>query len=140
MAKALTTLGGYTPKLGGSGGTVYSSVKGKELSLANIDKFDKKVDQLLNRLIKKYGAKSYNMARQLVPVDSGDLRDSIAVRYYEGKSGRSITYTISANMPYAIYVEYGIGQTEQPYIRPAVDTCRAMMEIELRAELRRLCR
>ena len=58
-------------------------------------------------------------ARERVPVDTGALRRSLAVRA-DGMSAR-----VTAGTPYAAYVELGTGgargQMPQPYMRPAFE-------------------
>lgn len=52
-------------------------------------------------------------ARQIVPVDTGTLQESIT-----SEGGR-----VSTDVPYAAFVEYGTSYTPpQPYMRPAADT------------------
>lgn len=88
-------------------------------------------------------------ARMLVPVDTGELRDSIEARPAEqdrdaSGSGDARTAVVVAAAPHAFYVEYGTGQAgessagagpgpydpnwpgmvAQPYMRPALDTKR----------------
>lgn len=56
------------------------------------------------------------LAKQLAPVDTGTLRDSITA-----EPGGVFVYA-----PYAMFVEYGTVDTPaQPYLRPAVDTVNA---------------
>jgi HK97 gp10 family phage protein len=83
-------------------------------------------------------------ARRLVPVDTGDLRDSIQKDPIVD-DGAMVTATVSATAPHAAYVEFGTGQRgaespgsdlrhsykmswkgmpAQPYLRPAQDMSR----------------
>lgn len=56
------------------------------------------------------------VARQLAPVDTGALRDSIHVDLVDGEA------EVIADVPYAIFVEFGTSVDEaQPYLRPAAD-------------------
>jgi HK97 gp10 family phage protein len=57
-------------------------------------------------------------AKAIVPVDTGDLQDSIQI----GHDGDAVT--VYSDMPYAGYVEYGtsVPTPAQPYLRPAADT------------------
>lgn len=60
-------------------------------------------------------------AKQLAPVDTGRLRNSIRKERlsetYNGMKGE-----ISANTTYALYVELGtVKMRAQPYLRPAMD-------------------
>lgn len=70
-------------------------------------------------------------AQRLVPVKSGDLRDSIQAQPLEQANG-SYTVGIGSPLPYARRIEYGFNDTDslgreyhqpaQPYLRPALDT------------------
>lgn len=82
-------------------------------------------------------------AQTIVPVDTGELRDSIGVGPV-ALVGNEVQGSIEATAPYAAYVEFGTGQrgaaspgagagpysdtwpgmTAQPYLRPALDTAR----------------
>lgn len=87
-------------------------------------------------------------AKQLAPIDTGDLRRSISSRIEEG--GNEVVGIIYTPLEYAPYVEYGTGlfaenggrdtpwhyqdaegnwhttsgQKPQPYLRPALDRSR----------------
>jgi HK97 gp10 family phage protein len=55
-------------------------------------------------------------AKELVPVDTGALQESIHVEKGDG-DGR---YNVVADMPYARFVEFGTGRgPAQPYLIPA---------------------
>lgn len=63
-------------------------------------------------------------ARAMAPVDTGALRDSIAVT----ENG------VGVGVPYASFVEYGTSDTPaQPYLRPAADTVDYSHTIEAAA-------
>lgn len=82
-------------------------------------------------------------AKAIVPVDTGALRDSIAV-VEPVDSGSAVEGKVEATMHYAPYVEFGTGERgasspgagpgpytpgwpgmpAQPYLRPALDTAR----------------
>lgn len=65
------------------------------------------------------------IARQLVPVDTGELRDSI----HETFLG------VAADADHAAPVEYGVpGRTPaRPFLTPAAERCRPVMIARLRA-------
>ena len=55
-------------------------------------------------------------AKELVPVDTGALQESIHVE----KGDSAGQYQVVADMPYAAFVEYGTGRgPAQPYLTPA---------------------
>jgi HK97 gp10 family phage protein len=82
-------------------------------------------------------------AQTIVPVDTGELRDSIAAGPV-ALIGTTVQGSVEATAPYAAYVEFGTGQRgeasagagpgpyspdwpgmpAQPYMRPALDTAR----------------
>lgn len=64
--------------------------------------------------------KTMETARQLVPVRTGDLKGSI--RPVAGEASRlNLTAAWEVGMPYAGFVEYGVGRgPEQPFVRPAL--------------------
>jgi len=62
------------------------------------------------------GANMLDLARSLVPVKTGFLRDSIAYDV------RDISLYLNASAEYAPHVEYGTRfYAPRPYLRPAVD-------------------
>jgi HK97 gp10 family phage protein len=83
-------------------------------------------------------------AQTIVPVDTGELRESIGPGPVE-LVGSVVSGTVEATAPYAAYVEFGTGQRgaasagagegpysqswpgmpASPYLRPALDTSRA---------------
>ena len=63
-------------------------------------------------------------ARRRVPVDTGALKDSIAVESYRGARSGSAKRVV-AGEDYAVYVEYGTRfQAGQPFLTPAFDAVR----------------
>lgn len=79
------------------------------------------------------------IARRIVPVDTGFLRDHIIARHL-GRSSQ-----VEARAPYAGFVEFGTRfMAAQPYLRPAVDehvreilaTVAEAMNAEIRIVLR----
>lgn len=69
-----------------------------------------KIDSLLQKLIEDIGDDVYIKAKEIVPVKTGALRDSI---YLEKKQGEAV---IGEHTHYGIYVEF-----KKPYLRPALD-------------------
>ena len=63
---------------------------------------------------------AYLQARSLVPVDTGNLRDSID--YEIRQTEASFAVVIFAGAEYALYVELGTSRMQaQPYLRPVLD-------------------
>lgn len=60
-----------------------------------------------------------NLARAIVPVDTGRLRSSIQAS--KGSDGDGVYADIGTNVYYAAFVEFGtIHMAAQPYLRPAL--------------------
>ena len=73
--------------------------------------------------------------QSIVPVDTGDLRDSCFV--VVSVDGGRIKIEIGATMKYAVYVELGTSKmAAQPYIRPTYDFVVANLRTFLRDEVR----
>ena len=92
-------------------------------------------------------------AKELCPVDTGRLRDSIFTRTVE--SEQAIRAYVAPNTPYAGYVEFGtgirgaaspgagsgpysatwLGMPAQPFMRPAIDEAREPIRELFRANL-----
>jgi HK97 gp10 family phage protein len=63
------------------------------------------------------GSAIVEKARELVPVDTGQLRDSIGYVYRQDTA----ELQIFADAPWAVFVEYGTSKMPaQPYLRPAL--------------------
>jgi HK97 gp10 family phage protein len=69
-----------------------------------------------------------SVARQLAPVDTGAMRDSI----YVEQQGEA-RFTVGVKESYAKFVEYGtVHQDAQPFLRPAFELARKDFEAALR--------
>lgn len=61
-------------------------------------------------------------ARRLVPVDTGNLQNSIDVIDEPHEDGADVVGTYGTSVEYALHVEFGTSVgPEQPYLRPSVD-------------------
>lgn len=73
-------------------------------------------------------------AKNLCPVDAGELRDSLHVRMAEGVSGAQ--GEVVADVPYAAFVELGTGlNAPQPYLYPAFALVRSRVAAMLKTLL-----
>lgn len=92
-------------------------------------------------------------AKDLCPVDTGALRDSISTTVEE--LGKTIRGSVAPTMPYASYVEFGTGiagassagagpypyspqwpgMVAQPYMRPALDEVKPQVEGVFRSNI-----
>lgn len=84
------------------------------------------------RGLEQIGMAAEGYAKDLCPVDTGNLRNSISHAVDEG--GDAVY--IGSNVSYAVFVETGtVKQTAQPYLKPAAtehsETYKRIMEEEL---------
>ena len=74
------------------------------------------IDSAIGAALEEIGLLAENYAARKCPVDTGNLRGSIA---YEVDAGDNAVY-IGTNVEYAPYVELGTSrQKAQPFLRPA---------------------
>ena len=78
-----------------------------------------RVNGPVGRFLKNKAEQCQMMARSMAPVDTGDLRDSIFVRY--GKDGNNIFAEIGTDIFYGPFQEFGTSRNPpHPYLRPAL--------------------
>jgi HK97 gp10 family phage protein len=83
------------------------------------DKFMRDVEKKVEAGMEDAAELVTNKAKQLVPVDTGALKNSID--YEVNRIGRRYNVRVSATEPYAIFVEMGTHKMDaQPYLRPAL--------------------
>lgn len=86
----------------------------------NSQAFTRGLNEATVTILEMIGNNAVQNAREYVPVDTGDLRDSI----YWDRDDRAVS--LHADMDYAAYVELGTTyQKAQPYLRPAVENHQA---------------
>lgn len=98
----------------------------------------KRLEKLINNapkieqeIVAEVGEQAHVKARDLVPVDTGALRESITLKVEESEA------TISSSLEYAAPVEYGTSrQAAQPYMRPAAEEARKQLPKIAKAVLR----
>lgn len=105
---------------------------------AGLKRIRAQLDGALDRGAARGASMIADLARQFVPVDEGDLRDTIRVSPAPG-SGKGV-YTVVAGGPgvnYPAFVEFGTDVSPaQPYMRPAHDAIDVAAEVAI--ELRKL--
>ena len=84
------------------------------------------------RALEIIGGKAETYAKQLCPVDTGNLRNSITHKQFDEN-----TEVIGTNVEYAPYVELGTRKMRaRPYLRPAAENhsaeYRKVVEMELK--------
>lgn len=83
------------------------------------EKFQRKI---LRRALMLGALQVRERARQLVPVDSGDLKRSIKARKPKGTKRGEIRREVGATEYYAHFVESGTKKIKaQPFLKPALD-------------------
>ena len=101
------------------------------------DKFEQlrqRMPNKANAIVDKHTDSTVDLMRQLSPVDTGAMRDSI-----EKVSLGPLTLGIRIGVPYFIFVEFGtIHQEAQPFISPAVESGRRGYLEELKQALKEL--
>lgn len=88
-----------------------TKIQGLESLLKKLSKLGGNVDEVLFKSMQKQGELVKGDAKDLCPVDLGDLRQSIKreTKRYKGK----IVAKIYTNSDHAAYVEFGTGQVGQ---------------------------
>jgi len=91
------------------------------------------VKQAVARALEIIGGTAEGYAKQLCPVDTGNLRNSITHQMISED-----TVAVGTNVHYAPFVELGTRKmTSQPYLRPAVEGHLAEYEAIAKQELNR---
>jgi HK97 gp10 family phage protein len=76
------------------------------------------------RIASRTAMAAASIARQLCPVDTGELKASIFVEQ-DGET----RFAVGASAPYAVFVEYGTAfSMSQPFINPAIELARQDFE------------
>lgn len=84
---------------------------------ADLGKIPATAEKLSRVAVRKTAADIKSTARSTVAVDTGNLKSSIST-----KATGPLESTVSADTPYAVYVETGTSRmAAQPYMRPAAD-------------------
>ena len=69
--------------------------------------------------LQRLAQKAARNMRQLAPVDTGRLRNSIGVT--SGRDSRGLYVDVGPTVDYAVHVEYGTSRQEaQPFVRPGL--------------------
>jgi HK97 gp10 family phage protein len=92
--------------------------------VANFGIFNLAIDRLrdaaigvMSRQLQATGGRMVAYARAIVPVDTGELRDSIGATW----DASTLTLTLHADAPHAAFVEFGTSRmAAQPYLRPTL--------------------
>ena len=91
----------------------------------------KDIKSKISRALEVVGGTAEGYAKQLCPVDTGNLRNSIA---HEQRDEN--TEAVGTNVHYAPYVELGTRRMRaKPYLTPAVENHRSEYEKIIKSEL-----
>jgi len=108
------------------------------LTLSGFEEFEKKLTTIHERVAEKALVKMDGSAdratrrmKQVVPVDTGELRDSIKVRWLS-REGTKLEFEIYADAPYAPDVEFGtVHMTARPYMNPTIEEERPKFQRDI---------
>lgn len=95
------------------------TLKGQDRVRRAFRALSERTQPIAEREVRRAALEIQSTAKQLAPVDTGRLRNSIATEYADG----GLTARIGTNVEYAPYVEFGTrrGQRAQPYLFPAFE-------------------
>lgn len=86
---------------------------------SNLGQIGKATSAQLAKAAEIIGGMAESYAKQICPVDTGNLRNSIT----HSTEDEGHTVVIGTNVEYAPYVELGTSRTRaKPYLRPAIET------------------
>lgn len=85
---------------------------------------------IAEKKLRQFAEKMVLTAKSICPVDTGNLKRSIDFRPIEPLTVEVFTDTAKGDKPgYGAFVEFGtVKQTAQPYMAPAFDAARSVLE------------
>lgn len=102
--------------------------------------FKQRTAQILDaqaRAAERTGQWAAEQARDLAPVDTGELRASIT--YTVRRTAQSFAIVVYAGAAHALYVELGtVNMSAQPYLRPVLDQIGRQYQAFLTDEMRKV--
>lgn len=92
----------------------------------------RKLPDVANKLVEKHTDAAVSIMKQLAPVRTGHMRDSIhKVEQPSYLAGLVASRGIAIDAYYWVFVEYGtVNMSAQPFVTPAIDSVRAAFVIE----------
>lgn len=95
-----------------------------------------RIEGAQGRAAERTGVWAAEEAQKLAPVDTGELRDSIAYLVRRVQTGYAIVITAGAE--HALYVELGTSRmSAQPYLRPVLDKIGQQYQTFLAEEMKK---
>lgn len=111
--------------------SVTIKVIGAEKVIKKLDLSNKRIADAVTESIKATSLKVSNVAKQIVPVDTGRLKSSIQI-----SNLTKVSAEVGTNVEYAPYVEFGTNkQRAQPYLRPAAMEGERFMEQDIKKRI-----
>lgn len=102
-------------------------VDNKQL-LKHIAAIENNTDEIAHEIVTNLGAIAQKAARNMVPVDTGALKQSLTLEVDTNVA------TVGSSLEYAPYVEYGtVNQAPQPYLQPALAIAKQQADNVLKA-------
>lgn len=104
-----------------------------KLDTTGIDKLLAQMGDNVDRAVRETANEVRNVAANLAPVDTGDLRDSLeAIKVVNG------VYWVQDGVEYGIYQELGTYKmAAQPFLVPAIEQAEATLTAKLQEQLGR---
>lgn len=100
-------------------------IEGVKETIAEVALRDKRVQEAIRAQVGESALRIQEGAKKRAPVDTGALRNSITVDFYEV----GLAAQIGPHMPYAPYVEHGTRKmAAQPFLGPAFHEERPKFE------------
>ena len=110
------------------------SVIGVNKVIKNLDLSKKEIQNAVFESVKATATKVSNVAKQIVPVDTGRLKSSIQI---SNLVERPASAEVGTNVEYAPFVEFGTSrQRAQPYLRPASMEGEKFLEKDLKSRIK----
>lgn len=108
-------------------------VRGITGLVANLHAFERGVGENVRAAVRRAGEDVEDLAKQLVPVDTGRLRSSIRTTYSDG----GLTFRTLSDVEYAPFVEFGTSRSPaQPFLFPAFEAIRPHFQADVSAAIR----
>lgn len=108
-------------------------IEGIKETVAEISLRDRRVREAVKHQVGESALKIQEEAKKRAPVDTGALRNSITVDFYE----QGLAAQIGPHMPYAPYVEHGTRKmAARPFLSPAFEAERPRFEKGIRKAIK----
>jgi len=121
-------------------GRAHVTITGIARLRGRLEDLPEEIRQALVKGVKESAEAVRDDVKRNVPADTGNLRESVDIRYREGGLVADVGWFNQADF-YAAFVEYGTrSQPAQPSLHPALERERGRYTARLTAEVRRALR